>query len=265
MWDRGYIWFAHGERYAEISKRLAGSIKRVNQHNKCCVITDDAGAQTLSNHSDIDRIQVLKNKPVGKFDPEWKAFRLSPFTHTIKLEADMWFTQSTDWWWNYLHQWDMVQSYHCRNYRDDVVKQTAYRKLFKENDLPDVYSGLTYFRRSQQANKFFKLCRDITENWHTVKEQCLINCHDAEPTTDVVYALANKMLDPLQENKIEYEWFNFVHNKNNINGLDPVYNNNKFLQTYRVGDAVYLGGYRQSRIWHYYEKDTMEQLDARIF
>jgi hypothetical protein len=89
--------------------------------------------------------------------------------------------------------------------------------------LPDVYSGLTYFRRSQQANKFFKLCRDITENWHTVKEQCLTNCHDAEPTTDVVYALANKMLDPLQENKIEYEWFNFVHNKNNVNGLDPVY------------------------------------------
>jgi hypothetical protein len=93
----------------------------------------------------------------------------------------------------------------------------------------------------------------------------LINCHDAEPTTDVVYALANKMLDPLQENKIEYEWFNFVHNKNNVNGLDPVYNNNKFLQTYRVGDAVYLGGYRQSRVWHYYEKDTMEQLDARVF
>jgi hypothetical protein len=53
--------------------------------------------------------------------------------------------------------------------------------------------------------------------------------------------------------------------RTNVNGLDPVYNNNKFLQTYRVGDAVYLGGYRQSRIWHYYEKDTMEQLDARVF
>ena len=65
--------------------------------------------------------------------------------------------------------------------------------------------------------------------------------------------------------KVDYEWFKFVHNKNDVNGLTPLYNNNDFLQTYKQGDAYYLGGYKQSRIWHYYEKETMENLDARIF
>ena len=65
--------------------------------------------------------------------------------------------------------------------------------------------------------------------------------------------------------KVDYDWFKFVHNKNDVNGLPPVYKNNEFLQTYKQEDALYLGGHRQSRIWHYHEKDTMEKLDARIF
>ena len=93
----------------------------------------------------------------------------------------------------------------------------------------------------------------------------LIACHDEYPSTDVVYALAYRMMDPTQKQLIDYPWFKFVHNKNDVNGLTPLYNNNDFLQTYKQGDAYYLGGYKQSRIWHYYEKETMENLDARIF
>jgi len=259
MNSKGYVWFAFGKKYVELSSRLAESIKKVNRNNQVCVITDVTFAL-----KHIDKVQLCE-KPKGKFDKEWKVFELTPFTHTIKLEADMLFTQNTDWWWYHLHQFDMVHSYNCRNYKDDIVEHTAYRKLFKENSLPNIYSGLTYFRKSEFADKFYKLCKHITENWESVSQNCLKNCHDDEPTTDVVYALAKKISDPLDENKIKFDWFNFVHNKNNVNQLNPHYHNNDFLQTYKINDSVYLGGYRQSRVWHYHEKDTMEKLDARIF
>ena len=264
MLDRGFVWFAFGEKYIKASEKLAASIKKHNQYNKVCVITDNHWLQLPNAIKNVDTVQLCEGTVKGKFDKEWQVFKLSPYTHTIKLEADMIFTQSTDWWWEHLHQWDMVHSYDCRNYKDNIIKNTNYRKLFVENSLPNVYSGLTYFRKSIIAIKFYLLCKRITENWQQVKDKILINCFDLEPTTDVVYALANKILDPLQVNKIDYEWFKFLHNKNNVNGLTPVHNNNEFLQTYKQGDAYYLGGYRLSRLWHYHEKDTMEKLDAGI-
>ena len=264
---KGYIWFAQNNSttdYIELSKRLAISIKSYNQINKVCVITDRP-----VECKEFDYVKVLdkdhsKNQE-WKMNNEWQVFKLSPFTHNIKLEADMLFTSNTDWWWNHLHQNNLVFSYNCRNYQDKTIKDTPYRELFKVNQLPNVYNGLTYFRRSIQAEQFFKICRTITLNWKEVSKKMLINCHAPEPTTDVVYALALKIMDPLQENKIEYDWFNFVHNKNAINNLSPVYNNDQYLNPIKVGNKTYVGGYRQDRIWHYYNKGLPKELDERDF
>jgi hypothetical protein len=264
MSDRGYVWFAFGEKYIEASERLAASIKKHNRYNKICVITDNHWLQLPNAIKNVDTVELFEGETKGKFEKEWQVFKFSPFTHSIKLEADMIFTENTDWWWNYLEQWDMVHSYNCRNYKDDIVKTTKYRKIFEQNGLPNVYSGLHYFRKSIWSMQFYIVCKRITTNWEYVRDNFLINCFDKEPTTDVVYALANKMLDPLQITKVDYDFFKFVHNKNDVNGLTPFYSNNDFLQTYKQADAYYLGGYRQSRIWHYHDKDTMEKLDAGI-
>ena len=68
----------------------------------------------------FDLVKVLKKMTVltgMETEQRIQGVQLSPFTHTIKLEADMLFTQNTDWWWNYLWQHDQVFSYHCRNYK----------------------------------------------------------------------------------------------------------------------------------------------------
>lgn len=119
MSDRGYVWLAFGDAYIEASNKLASSIKSHNRHNQICVITNK---QSIDKFKNIDKTVPFEGDSKGKFEKEWQVFKLSPFTHTIKLEADMIFTSSTDWWWNYLHQWDMVHSYDCRNYKDDIVK-----------------------------------------------------------------------------------------------------------------------------------------------
>jgi hypothetical protein len=265
--DRGYMWFALNNSttdYVELSRTLARSIKKFNKHNKVCIVTSEPVDDKLFDH-----VVVLKTDASAdeewKLSNEYKAFTLSPFTHTIKLEADMMFTQNTDWWWNYLYQHDQVFSYRCRNYKDNVIENSQYRKLFVRNDLPDVYNGLHYFRRSMKAKQFYDLCETITKNWKIVKEKVLVNCHDQQPTTDVVYALANKLQDPLQLDKVEYEWFKFMHNKLHINNVDPAFNNDNYLHPMKVADTLYIGGYKQDRIVHYHNKNIPKELDVRIY
>jgi len=265
--DRGYVWFALNNSttdYIELSRELARSIKEVNKYNKVCVITD-----TKVDDEIFDVVKVLKHDDSAnqewKLDNEYKIFAMTPFTHTIKLEADMLFTQSTDWWWDYLWQHDQVFSYHCRNYKDNVIKKSFYRKLFSRNDLPDVYNGLHYFRRSTKAKQFYDLCETIIKNWKVVKETVLVNCHDEQPTTDVVYALANKIQDPLKQHKIDYEWFKFMHNKKHINGVGKKFENNNYLNPMIVQNKFYMGGYRQHRIVHYHNKELIGEMNERSY
>ena len=167
MSDRGYIWFAFGKKYLEASEHLAASIKKFNKHNKICVITDSHWLQLPNAIKNVDHVELFEGVANGKFDREWQIFNLTPFTHNIKLEADMVFTQSTDWWWNHLWQHDLVFSVDCFDYRGNVVQNTAYRKLFTRNHLPNIYNGLMYFRRSQRAKLFFDTAKSIVENWKT--------------------------------------------------------------------------------------------------
>ena len=80
-----------------------------------------------------------------------------------------------------------------------------------------------------------------------------------------MYALANKILDPAQERSVKYDWFNFIHNKNFVNGLTQVYNNDQYLNPIKIDNKIYSGGHRIARVWHYHNKSLPEELNARIF
>ena len=136
-----------------------------------------------------------------------------------------------------------------------MVSDTVYRSLFERNALPDIYNGMMYFRKSTKAQRFFDIAGNIVANWESVKEQLLIACHDKYPSTDVVFALAYRIMDPDCSGLIDYEWFKFLHHKPAINGLNKVKDQNNYLFPNKVGDAVYLGHKRVSRVWHYFDKE----------
>ena len=257
--SKGFLLFAQNNDktdYVELSIKLAKSIKRFNKENRVCVITD---AKSKFEHKAIDMVKVLKQDDSAehetKWANEWKAFIMTPFTHTIKLEADMLWTTNTDWWWYHLWQNDLVFGVDCKNYRDQTIKDTAYRQIFIKNQLPNIYNGLMYFRKSKRAQKFFKFAEHITKNWKKVKTTMLIDCHDEYPSTDVVFALAYRMLDPTNKKLIDYEWFKFIHHKPAIHKLTNVKDHNQYLYPNKTGDAVYLGERRVSRVWHYFDKE----------
>lgn len=263
--SRGFLWFAQNNDttdYVELSIKLAESIKRWNSENQICVVTDE---KSRFEHPSVDVVKVLKQDDSSEHDIKWanehKAFALTPFTHTIKLESDMLWTTNTDWWWYHLWQHDLVFSVDCRNYKDQVVKQTPYRSLFRRNHLPNIYNGLMYFRKSRWAQNFFDNARSITQNWRQVRKTMLINCHDEYPSTDVVFALAHRMIDPTNKKLVDYEWFKFLHHKPSVNGLDNMKDQNNYLYPNKHQDALYLGDKRVSRVWHYFDKE----INVRIF
>ena len=257
--SKGFLWFAQNNAntdYVELSVKLAESIKKWNRYGKICVVTDEKSKFTNKH---VDFVRVLKSDDSAGHDIKWaneyKAFNITPFTHTIKLESDMLWTLNTDWWWYHLWQHDLVFSVDCRNYKDTVVKQTPYRHLFARNKLPNIYNGLMYFRKSIRAQKFFEISKCISKNWHEVKTQMLINCHDEYPSTDVVFALAYRIMDPTNRDLIDYDWFKFLHHKPAINNLARIKDQNNYLYPNRSQNAIYLGEKRLSRIWHYHDKE----------
>ena len=267
--SKGFIWICQNNDktdYVELSVALAKSIKKHNRDNSVCVITDK---KTKINAKEIDMVRVMDEDDSEQHEIKWanehKVFAMSPFTHSIKLAADMLWTTNTDWWWNYLWQYNMIFSIDCYNYKNDLIRHKPYRPFHDTNMLQNIYSDLTYFRRSAQSIKFGKICQALTRNWKHVRENILKNCHDRYPSTDVIYALAQKLSDPINKELVNFPWFKIIHNKKIINQLDHVAKNDDYLMPVRVEDKLIHGGYAQTRPLHYVNKNYLEKLNARIF
>jgi len=178
--------------YVACARALSLSIKQWHPTALTCLLTD-----TVIEDSAFDYVVPL---PCGdqardsnwKLSNDWQCFRATPFRQTIKLEADMLATSPIDHWWTLFELRDVVISQGCRTYYDTPATSRAYRKLFDNNHLPDVYNAITYWRRSSQAKAFFDMVQNIFENWP--QWRTLLKFPDDVPTTDVVYAMAAQVM-----------------------------------------------------------------------
>jgi hypothetical protein len=174
--ERGYLIPAIGDKYVICANRLADSIRQQHPEANITILTQD----------------MLPFGDRGGFANDWQCFRASPYRQTIKLEADMIAAGPIDHWWTLFEQRDVVISQGCRNFYDQPGKSRHYRRIFDQNQLPDVYNAITYWRRSQTAMEFFDLVRNIFEQWMSYRT--LLQFPDKDPTTDVVYAMAAVIL-----------------------------------------------------------------------
>lgn len=267
--SKGFVWFCQNTvdtDYSRLSCELARSIKKHNSDNNVCVIVDK---NSVFKSEHVDVVKILDNDDAQddskKFANEYKVFKMSPFTHTIKLEADMLWNSRTDWWWNYLWQHDLVFSVDCLDYKENLVKDKNYRPFHAKNFLPNLYNGMTYFRRSRFAKQFYDYCEIVVKNWRHVRDELLKTCFDELPTTDIVYAFAYRLLDPTFENLIDYPWFKFIHNKPAIHQAKYNYDPVNYFYPMRINDDIFFGGRRLTAPLHYFDKNFLEVLDDRSF
>ena len=177
--------------YIKLAYLQALSIKQTQTINSYAVVVKDRNKIDSKYLKVFDHIIELPNTQ-SKFDHEQYAFRLSPFKETVKVEADILFTSNIDHWWQ-CYTNDVVVTRQVLTYWNSKYTDRSQRKLFDDNQLPDVYSGWIYFRYSKQAADFFQLIQSIYQNWAWFRDHYLKNCRYEQPITDEVYAIACKI------------------------------------------------------------------------
>ena len=205
--DKGFVIMAQGNDYVKCAKALERSINNVMPDAKVTIITTEMlpyGDQAP------DTFWKLQN--------DWQVYEASPYEYTIKLEADMYIPQDIEYWWDILKGRDVVVSTHIRNFKQELSDIKAYRRFITDNDLPDTYNGITYFRKSELAEKFFNIVRDCFENWAEYRNTLKCNA-DEICTTDWAYAIAAHILGKELTTLPQFAEMSMVHMKQFINGL----------------------------------------------
>ena len=203
--DKGFVIMAQGDDYVTCAKALELSIKRTMPDSNVTIITTEMlpyGDQCTDTN--------------WKLQNDWQVYDASPYEYTIKLEADMYLPRSIEYWWEVLKDRNVVVSTAIRNFRQDISDSRFYRRFVDDNNLPDTYNGITYFRKSTEAEQFFKTVRDIFENWDSYK--AIMKCNvDEIATTDFVYAIACHIHGVENTTLPQFDSMSMVHMKQFVN------------------------------------------------
>ena len=224
--QRGFLTIAQNTNdvdYLELAYLQALNIKVTQPDSLYAVIVDEFTKSQITDtqRRAFDYVITLEideaENDEWKLANEWQSFWLTPFKETIKLESDLLFPRNISHWWPALRLRNVVLSYGVVDLQQRLYTGNRYRKLFSDNNLPDVYNGMMYFRYSREATEFFTLARDVYRNWTEVRDFALTNIRDENPTTDVVYSIVSAMLE-IEPYVPSLDFFTFAHMKPGIQG-----------------------------------------------
>ena len=245
--DKGFVIMAQGDDYIKCANALERSIKNVMPDANITIITTE-----MLPHGDqaIDTDWKLQN--------DWQVYEASPYEYTIKLEADMYLPKSIDYWWDVLKDRDVVVSTTARNFKQEITPVRAYRRFIDDNKLPDTYNGLTYFKKSERAEQFFKVVRDIFENWNEYRD--ILKCNKDElATTDWVYALACHIIGVEHTTLPDFKDMSMIHMKQFINGT-PSEDWRDVLVYELLPNTLRINTIPQMYPFHYHLKDFCDTI-----
>lgn len=253
--DKGFVVLAQNTEqvdYVTCAEALAISLKRVMPDAKISLISNN-----VSNLDIWDKVIPL---PFGDLEPnsdwklgnDWQVYDASPYEYTIKLEADMFIPRSIDYYWDVLKNRDLVISSHIRNYKQEISNVQVYRGFVTNNQLPNCYNGLTYFKKTHLAKSFFIIVKNIFEDWEFYKRILRCDIHE-KPTTDWVYSIASHILGEQDTLLPSFVDFSFVHMKPFINELG-INEWSKILVYELLPHTLRINTYPQLYPFHYIEK-----------
>lgn len=261
---KGYLTFAqnNGETdYLSLAYAQALSIKITQQINDYAVIVDQPTFELITDkhRSVFDHIIVMQDDLSAndgwKLKNEWKAFELSPFYETIKIESDILLPTSVDHWWPAMQKHEVLMTSSVLDYEGNVGTSRAYRQLFDDNNLPDVYTGFMYFRYSRTAAALFYYAEHIYKNWDMFRDQILVKCLDEQPTTDVVFAIAAQLVGAERCMNPSLSFPTFTHMKGSMNGWGVNTDwMEKLYSTLHDDGGLTIGFRRQTQPFHYFQK-----------
>jgi hypothetical protein len=260
--ERGYLVIAQNTDtvdYVRCARVLARSLRRVEPEAKICLLTDSA-------EIDVPEFDFVRSFPFGdnsgdsawKLHNDWQCFYATPFRQTIKIEADMIVPHSIAHWFDICQSRDLALTVGARNWRNELSGSRYYRKVFDDNDLPDVYNAITYWRFSRDAEMFFNMVKNIMGNWTDVMSE-LKFAADQPVNTDLAYAVAAKTLG-VEKFTLPLSVPSMIHLKPRFNGLATESWQQELIWEI-LEDGVRINTVNQLWPIHYQEKNFVEELE----
>lgn len=232
-----------------MAARLAQSLKQWHAEAQVCLVTDRA-----CDHAVFDYVEILPHGDLGGFANDWQVWSASPFRETVKLEADMLVTSPIDHWWTMLRHRDVVISTGCRNFYDEVSESRFYRAVIDNNNLPDVYNAVTYWRVSETALNFWRWIRTIFENWDQFKT--LLKFPPQDPDTDLVYAMTAQIMGAELVTMPFASYPKIVHMKKHIIGTHSLRWPQELIWQFH-DRGLSINAIRQWGCFHYHDKSWL--------
>jgi len=240
--------------YVRQAYLLAASIHKNNSNQRVSIITDDDVPKEYMHVFD-QVIEIpwgnLAHSSDWKIENRWKVYHITPYEETFVMDADMLVLDNIEHWWDICGHHDIAFTTRTFTYRGDRVNTDYYRKTFTNNDLPDLYSGLYYFKKNANAHKFFNLVEVISKDWEIFYRKFVPKHRQKWESFDVNCALAYKLLDlPRLDLPIH-----FTHMKPHAQHWANAPEKWTDILDVFVDDGVYIGTYKQTGILHYIEDE----------
>lgn len=266
--QQGYFTFAQNSRdinYLELAYYQALSIKQTQKVNKFAIAVD-SNTKTLitdTHRCVFDYIIDIVDPDPWAMNNEWQVWHLTPFKETIKLESDLLLTNNIDHWWTGMRHQEVCFTTKIRDYEGNVSDAREYRKFFDENYLPNIYTGMYYFRFGNDSLQLFRLAEQIYKNWHIFRDTILKNCREELPSTDVVFAVAAHIFGIEKCTIPSLDYPSFVHMKGSINRLSIDENWTEMYPVDIDGSDIYINFTKQSWPLHYFQKEFINERNRK--
>jgi hypothetical protein len=250
---RGFVIMAQNTEktdYVKCAKALELSVKRVMPEANVTIITTDMlpyGDQA----PDSD----------WKLINDWQVYEASPYDETIKLEADMFIPRSIEHWFDIMSVNDVTLCTTIRNYKGEISTIRAYRKFIDDNNLPDIYNAITYFKKSDTAEQFYKIVRNVFENWEEYKTILKCNVNE-KATTDWVYAIASHIVGVEKTTLPNFNELSMTHMKQFISGTTTEDWTDTLVYEC-LPDVLRIQTYSQEYPFHYHSKSFSDKILER--
>lgn len=267
---KGYVVYANGEPYVDQAILLALTLKRNGNHDPISIITNNKVSDKYKNIFDQIIEIPWKTDTVDRFDTlnRWKVYHASPYQQTIVFDSDILVLQDLNIFWKFLENYKIYFPSNVNTYRGNTVSSNYYRKAFVANNLPNVYSTVYYFNKSNYAYDFFKLVELISNNWELFYGQFCKDFYPKVPSMDITHAIASKILNIDTEITNTKTMFpNIVHMKTHCQDWKrPTESWQDKVGSYLDESGnLKIGNYIQNCIFHYTEDDFLNPSFFEIF
>jgi len=248
--------------YVKQAYALALSIHKFNKDQKVSIITNDPIQEEY--RSVFDQIIPIPfaddaDRSDWKIENRWKVYHATPYDETIVMDVDMLVVSNITHWWNELSKRNLFFVSNVNTYRQDIVTSRKYRKVFDSNNLPNLYSGVYYFKKGDEAHRFFYLLELVMNNWELFYGKYADIDYQNWCSMDVSCAIVSKLLDNESDITQNNSYITFTHMKPHIQGWKEIPEKwTRVIGSYLTNDGDFLlGNFKQTGVLHYVEDEFL--------